>query len=292
MPLFRATGFACLIVMAIPISAVRADVFLDTNWTTYDNWLLTTGNYFAAPFKATSVGTIETFSVLLVPVSGTGSLSGSKIEIFSDISVAPTNPANLVGTLNFSSSAPSGSRTIASYQGSVEITAIGNYFYKLSGISGNAWIRKGNPGSPSPWEIVVPGPWYLDSDTKKGDYTATYYSKFKIEGSLPPPDSDGDGVNDDADQCDSTPPSETADSSGCGPSQRDSDGDGVNDDQDVFPNDPKETADSDGDGVGDNADAFPNDPTRSAMPVPVMPALGLLLLAGLLGLLGIRRLKL
>ena len=84
----------------------------------------------------------------------------------------------------------------------------------------------------------------------------------------------------------------TVTTTGSASATSDSDGDGVNDDQDVFPNDPKETADSDGDGVGDNADAFPNDPTRSAMPVPVMPALGLLLLAGLLGLLGIRRLKL
>jgi hypothetical protein len=105
-------------------------------------------------------------------------------------------------------------------------------------------------------------------------------------------DSDGDGTNDDADQCLNTPSLETADSSGCGPSQRDSDGDGVNDASDAFPNDPTETADLDGDGIGDNADAFPNDPTRSVMPVPVMPALGLLLLAGLLSLLGLRRLRL
>jgi hypothetical protein len=76
--------------------------------------------------------------------------------------------------------------------------------------------------------------------------------------------------------------------------QTDSDGDGVSDYQDAFPNDPNETADSDGDGVGDNADAFPNDPTRSAlpaMPVPLMPAAVLFLLAGLLGFIGVRRLR-
>lgn len=104
-------------------------------------------------------------------------------------------------------------------------------------------------------------------------------------------DSDGDGVNDDSDQCDDTPSAEVADDTGCSPSQRDSDSDGVNDDQDAFPYDPTETADSDGDGVGDNADAFPDDPTRSVMPVPVMSPLALLLLAGLLGLLGVRRLR-
>ena len=72
----------------------------------------------------------------------------------------------------------------------------------------------------------------------------------------------------------------------------DTDGDGVVDTQDAFPDDPTETTDSDGDGVGDNRDAYPNDPTRSVITVPVMPALGLLLLVGLLGLLGIRRFKL
>ena len=116
-------------------------------------------------------------------------------------------------------------------------------------------------------------------------------SESEVDGALDP-DSDGDGVSDDADQCDNTPSTETANDSGCGPSQRDSDGDGVNDDQDAFPNDPTETADSDGDGIGDNKDAFPDDPTRSVMPVPVMPSLFLLLVAGLLGLLGVRRLKL
>ena len=50
--------------------------------------------------------------------------------------------------------------------------------------------------------------------------------------------------------------------------------------------------DSDGDGVIDTRDAYPNDPTQSVMPVPATPAFGLLLLAGLLGLLGVRRLRL
>ena len=35
----------------------------------------------------------------------------------------------------------------------------------------------------------------------------------------------------------------------------DSDGDGVGDNADVFPNDANESADSDGDGIGDNADS-------------------------------------
>jgi len=43
----------------------------------------------------------------------------------------------------------------------------------------------------------------------------------------------------------------------------DSDGDGVDDDADAFPFDATEDTDSDGDGVGDVADEFPADPTES-----------------------------
>tara|TARA_B100001059_G_scaffold34058_1_gene27311 strand:- start:2 stop:757 length:756 start_codon:yes stop_codon:yes gene_type:complete len=49
--------------------------------------------------------------------------------------------------------------------------------------------------------------------------------------------------------------------------------------------------DADGDGVPDTRDAYPNDPTRSALEVPAVPAFGLLLMAGLLGLIGLRRFK-
>ena len=67
-------------------------------------------------------------------------------------------------------------------------------------------------------------------------------------------DSDGDGVNDSADQCPNTPSGETVDANGCAPSQLDSDGDGVDDASDAFPEDGSETLDTDGDGVGNNAD--------------------------------------
>ena len=66
------------------------------------------------------------------------------------------------------------------------------------------------------------------------------------------PDSDGDGVGDNADAFDNDP-NETVDT----------DGDGTGDNADAFPNDETETADADGDGVGDNADAFNNDPNES-----------------------------
>jgi hypothetical protein len=68
----------------------------------------------------------------------------------------------------------------------------------------------------------------------------------------PVTDSDGDGVDDDADICPGADDNANAD------------GDAEPDGCDAFPNDATETADSDGDGVGDNADAFPFDPSESA----------------------------
>jgi OOP family OmpA-OmpF porin len=80
-------------------------------------------------------------------------------------------------------------------------------------------------------------------------------------------DSDGDGVNDDADQCPGTPAGTAVDGKGC-PLPQDDDGDGVNNDADKCPGTPPGTKvdaagcelDSDGDGVGDSRDQCPNTP--------------------------------
>ncbi|MDB4603704.1 BspA family leucine-rich repeat surface protein, partial [Cyclobacteriaceae bacterium] len=52
-------------------------------------------------------------------------------------------------------------------------------------------------------------------------------------------DTDGDGVTDDIDACQSTPEGETADETGCSPSQVDTDGDTVTDDKDDCPDTPE-----------------------------------------------------
>ena len=52
-------------------------------------------------------------------------------------------------------------------------------------------------------------------------------------------DTDADGVTDDIDVCQSTPEGESADETGCSPSQVDTDGDGVTDDNDDCPDTPE-----------------------------------------------------
>ena len=94
--------------------------------------------------------------------------------------------------------------------------------------------------------------------------------------SLAPPDADGDGVADDADQCADTPDGEAVDANGCSDSQKDSDNDGVSDADDQCAGTPDGEAvdgngcsdsqrDSDNDGVADNADNCADTPAGAAV---------------------------
>jgi Thrombospondin type 3 repeat len=83
-------------------------------------------------------------------------------------------------------------------------------------------------------------------------------------------DSDGDGINDDVDNCPAVPNANQADLDGDGQGDvcdADIDGDGFDNDVDAFPTDPTEWADTDGDGFGDNSDPFPNSDTSATIVV-------------------------
>ncbi|HEX6638912.1 MAG TPA: OmpA family protein [Steroidobacteraceae bacterium] len=112
----------------------------------------------------------------------------------------------------------------------------------------------------------------LSSDNSFGqavDYVAGFGFQFSWGGTPARrvTDSDGDGVNDDADQCPGTPAGTAVDANGC-PLPQDDDGDGVNNDADKCPGTAPGTKvdasgcelDSDGDGVGDSRDQCPNTP--------------------------------
>jgi OOP family OmpA-OmpF porin len=110
-----------------------------------------------------------------------------------------------------------------------------------------------------------------DEDTgfKPVDYVAGLGFQYSWGGTATrrAVDSDGDGVNDDADNCPGTPAGTPVDSTGC-PLPQDDDGDGVTNDNDKCPGTPAGAKvdasgcelDSDGDGVGDSRDQCPNTP--------------------------------
>jgi OOP family OmpA-OmpF porin len=112
----------------------------------------------------------------------------------------------------------------------------------------------------------------IESDDGIGravDYVAGIGFQYAWGGKTVPRvvDSDGDGVNDDADQCPGTPAGTAVNAVGC-PLPQDDDGDGVTNDADKCPNTPAGAKvdatgcelDADGDGVSDGRDQCPNTP--------------------------------
>lgn len=79
---------------------------------------------------------------------------------------------------------------------------------------------------------------------------------YEYDGEAPP-DSDGDGLNDNIDNCPSISNEDQADNDSDGDGDAcdaDDDNDGTNDEEDAFPFDDTESLDTDGDGIGNNED--------------------------------------
>ncbi len=123
-------------------------------------------------------------------------------------------------------------------------TPPGNYYFAVYADSNIAYPidesrEDNNTGTTAPGQVTVLSP--TDPDC----------------GGVP--DTDGDGISDDLDNCPTVPngPIPGQDN------QLDTDEDGVGNACDAFPDDPTETLDSDGDGLGDNAEAADgSDPTN------------------------------
>nr|WP_276309905.1 autotransporter domain-containing protein [Chromatocurvus halotolerans] len=111
----------------------------------------------------------------------------------------------------------------------------------------------------------------LSSDFPQSSFSAT--AQFAPDQ---PPDSDGDGVADNMDQCPNTSSGESVNEVGCSLTQLDSDSDGVNDAIDECPATPSGESvnevgcsltqlDSDGDGVNDAIDECPATPSGESV---------------------------
>ena len=117
------------------------------------------------------------------------------------------------------------------------------------------------------WEFIVLSDGGAISNLHAED---NHYEDSISVGTISSPDSDGDGVRNGLDECQSTPNGITVDSKGCDSSQLDEDGDGITNDADQCPDTPHGNSvdsngctiepDSDNDGVSDSLDSCPNTP--------------------------------
>ena len=138
-------------------------------------------------------------------------------------------------------------------------------------IYSSQWWSKTSGIDESPGSRYYPSHAFSSNDDEIITFTdGRYYGDFSLTGIKP--DSDEDGVVDDADACSGTPEEENSDIHGCAPSQKDTDEDGVNDRDDICPKTPLSSSvdttgcseaqllDSDEDGVSDSDDQCPNTP--------------------------------
>jgi len=174
---------ACLLLVPAGFAAAGGappDTLIDTGTSSFDNWNFSTG-FFAIGFTASGPAQVDGFSIL-VGTTTSAAVTGSSVDIYAGHPAAPTTPADLVGTLAYSSIAPDSSRSRVSFTGSVTVPAAGDYWAKWRGLpSGQSvWIRFGNPGTPSPWGIIT-GAWYLNGSASSG-LTTGYFPKFRMTG--------------------------------------------------------------------------------------------------------------
>ena len=118
------------------------------------------------------------------------------------------------------------------------------------------------------WEFIVLSDGSAITNLHAED---NHYEDSISVGTLSSPDSDGDGVRNGLDECQSTPNGATVNSKGCDSTQLDEDGDGITNDADQCPDTPHGESvdsngctiepDSDNDGVSDSLDLCPNTPS-------------------------------
>ena len=189
-----------------------------------------------AQFVAPSAATPSTLDFRLTVTDDEGATASDEVRI----SVRAVPPANRAPTANAGAdqSVPEGTRVQLSGSGSDSDGSIAGYQWMQT--AGPA-VSLSDPGIANP-SFTAPA---VDADTAlvfqlvvtddDGAHSAPDSLTVTVRNLPPPPDADGDGVADSADQCPNTAAGDEVDARGCSASQRDSDGDGVNDAIDQCP---------------------------------------------------------
>ncbi len=171
---------------ASPASAADSTL-LNTGTVMWDNLNLTSGQYFAAAFTASSAGTISSATIEGHRGGGMsdGDFASTTMSFYSDRSAHPTNPANLLGVLPFDSASPASWGKVLRYSGSASIPAAGTYWMKLSvGTPGDFWVHMGTGASSVPWSAAFGTAAYDLNGAFGGSPGDVYFPSITITGSL------------------------------------------------------------------------------------------------------------
>ena len=137
-----AITFVSLVITPTAHAAVTA---LDTGTSSFDNFNLTSGQYFAFALDVDSAFTVESTGFIIGTGKTSADLAGSTVTFYSGHPSSPTNPSNLLGTLTFSTVVSEASKLRVTYTGSVSIPAAGRYWWKISNLASgkDIWVRMG-----------------------------------------------------------------------------------------------------------------------------------------------------
>jgi hypothetical protein len=159
--------------LVITPTAYAATTALDTGTSSFDNFNLTSGQYFAFALDVDSAFTMETTGFLINTGKTSADLTGSTVTFYSGHPSAPTNPSNLLGTLTFSSVVSEASKLRVTYTGSVSIPSAGRYWWKISDLAAgkDMWIRMGGYTGHT-------GTWTAWNGTANMDLNGTIYNSL------------------------------------------------------------------------------------------------------------------
>lgn len=126
-------------------NAYAATTVLNTGTSWFDNFNLTSGQYFAFAVDVDSAFTVESLGFMIGTGKTSADLTGSTVTFYTGHPSSPTNSSNLLGTLTFSSVASEASRLRVTYTGSVSIPSAGRYWWKISNLASgkDIWVLMG-----------------------------------------------------------------------------------------------------------------------------------------------------